>query len=301
VAGGRRRRQGSRLRERAASAVVPFPRSNRFSVSGRTKPGRAEQLGDRLELGSLLPSGRSIATGLALLLLAVGTYAVARSTSAFAVEQIAVEGPPGHVAKEVRVALAATRGDSLLALDLPALEELVENVPSVAAARFDRAFPHTLRVIVIPERPVAVLRQGATSWLAAASGRVIRELDRRDRLGLPRLWLRADVELQVGSKVSGDLRDALRTVAPLVRAPLPARVATVRYLGDELTLVLRRGTEVRFGDASDRALKLELARRILPRLTEDELYLDVSVPERPVAGTTLNSQVEVETTASTTP
>ena len=77
-------------------------------------------------------------------------------------------------------------------------------------------------------------------------------------------------------------------------APLPARVASVRYLDDELTLVLRSGVQVRLGDHSDRALKLELARRLLPRLVEGELYLDVSVPERPVAGTTLESQVEVE-------
>ena len=52
---------------------------------------------------------------------------------------------------------------------------------------------------------------------------------------------------------------------------------------------------------SDRALKLELARRLLPRLVEGELYLDVSVPERPVAGATLESQVEVESSLSTSP
>ena len=79
-----------------------------------------------------------------------------------------------------------------------------------------------------------------------------------------------------------------------MRAPLPARVATVRYLAGELTLVLRSGVEVRLGDHSTCALKLELARRLLPRLAEGRAYLDVSVPERPVAGTTLDSQVEVE-------
>ena len=141
---------------------------------------------------------------------------------------------------------------------------------------------------------MAILRRGSTSWLVAASGRVIKPLERGARPGLPRLWLRPDVQLRVGEPGRRALRDAVRTVAPLVRAPLPARVASVRYLDDELTLVLRSGVQIRLGDGSDRALKLELARRLLPRLVEGELYLDVSVPERPVAGTALDSQVEVE-------
>ena len=40
-------------------------------------------------------------------------------------------------------------------------------------------------------------------------------------------------------------------------------------------------------------LKLEVARRILAR-TPVSGYLDVSVPERPVARPDLNSQIEVE-------
>lgn len=268
------------------SAVVPFP-------GGR--------IADGLELQRLVPSGRSIATGLVLLVVGLGVYLVARNTSAFAVREIAVEGPPAHVAKQVTTALRTTRGDSLLALDVAGLQARVESVPSVAAARFDRAFPNTLRVIVVPERPVAVLRQGGSSWLVAASGRVIKTIERRRRAGLPRIWLGRDVELRIGNTVAGDVRVAVRTVAPLVRSPLPARVASVRYRDAELTLVLRSGVEIRFGDSADRALKLELARRIIPRLTPDEVYLDVSVPARPVAGTSLKSQVEVESRSSTTP
>lgn len=239
-------------------------------------------------------------TGLLLVVLTGGAYALARGTSAFAVEEIRVEGPPRHVAAQVSRALGVTRGDSLLSLDLAGLEARAERVPSVAAARFDRAFPHTLRVIVVPERPAAVLRQGSTAWLVAAGGRVLKPLERGQRPGLPRIWLPADADVQVGERVAGPLREAVRTVAPLVRSPLPARVASVRYRDDELTLVLRSGTELRFGDTSDRALKLELARRIVPMLTDDELYLDVSVPERPVAGTTLDPKVEVEEQPSST-
>lgn len=259
------------------------------------------RVGDRLELTRLAPSGRSVLLGLALLVLACGSYALARGTSAFAVEVVAVEGPPAHVGAQVTHALASARGSSLLALDLVGLEAVVEAIPTVAAVRFDRAFPHTLRAIVVPERPVAVLRQGGQSWLVSASGRVLAPLERGARPRLPRLWLTASVVLGAGERVTGPLRDVVRTVAPLVRAPLPAHVASVRYGDAELTLVLRSGTEIRLGNHSDRALKLELARRILPTLGDEERYVDVSVPERPVVGSDLNSQLEPEPTVSTIP
>ena len=78
-------------------------------------------------------------------------------------------------------------------------------------------------------------------------------------------------------------------------------VNAVRATPEELTLILRAGFELRLGDDSDRALKLELARRILPSILAGGGYLDVSVPERPVASTTLESQVEVDSIASTSP
>jgi hypothetical protein len=76
-------------------------------------------------------------------------------------------------------------------------------------------------------------------------------------------------------------------------------VATVRAGGQELTLVLRSGVEVRLGDLSDRLLKLTVAARILPSVEGPDGYVDVSVPERPVASATLDSQVEVEPGGST--
>ena len=302
VAGGSRTRERSRQRVRAASAVVTFPppdASRDRSLAGRLRRGARGDV--RLELNRFVPSGRSILVGFALLLAGCAAYAVARSTSAFAVRAVEVEGPPVRVANQVAEALAGARGESLVAIDLARLQALVEGIPGVASVTFDRAFPHTLRAHVVPERPVAVLRQGRHSWLVAASGRVIRPLERGARRRLPRIWLPREVGLRVGARVPPVVRDVVRAVAPLVRAPLPARVATVRHSDRELTLVLRSGAEVRLGDPSDRALKLELARRILPLLTADERYLDVSVPERPVAGPTLESQVEVELAASTKP
>ena len=101
-------------------------------------------------------------------------------------------------ARRCRHALAATRGTSLLKVDLAAAERAVEALPTVASARFDRAFPHTLRVVVVPERPVAVVRQGADSYLVAASGRVIATVDRHAKPALARIWVDRSVSLRAG-------------------------------------------------------------------------------------------------------
>lgn len=261
---------------------------------------KARALG-RLDLSGLAPSGRSLVTGFAIMALAVGAYAGARTSSVFSVQELAVTGATPAVAAQVRQALAHARGESLLALRLDALEQQAESVPTVAGVSFDRAFPHTLRIAVVPERPVAVLRQGSTSWLAAASGRVTSMLDRGARPGLPRIWLTRDVQVRVGDTAAGPLRAALRAVTPLVTEPLPARIVTVRATDTELTFVLRSGLELRLGDRSDLPLKLALARRILPSLAGAAGYLDLAVPRFPVLGTSIQPQVDVEIQLSTTP
>ena len=286
MAGGRGSRNRSRPRARAVGASASFPRS---------------PSGGRLELSRVTPSGRSLLVAFLILFTGLGLYAAARATSAFAVDRIAVHGASPEVAAQVRTALAPALGESLLGLDLDELTRRAESVPMVAAASFDRAFPHTLEIAVVPEAPVAVLRQGASSWLAAAGGRVVGELDQGARPGLPRLWLKRDVDVRVGEPLAGPALRALTAVAPLVERPLPSAVNSVVVGRDGLTLALRSGIELRLGDTSDLAVKLEVARRVLPQLGDFHGYLDVSVPERPVAAESLNSQVEVETTTSTNP
>jgi len=267
-------------------------------------PGRLRRdsrAGGRLELSRIAPSGRSLLTGLLILLTAVGLYAAARTTSAFEVERISVEGASPEVAAQVRKALAPAVGESLLGIDLADLAHRAESVPMVAGASFDRGFPHTLRIAVLPEVSVAVLRQGSSSWLAAEGGRVVAELGPGARPGLPRIWLKRDVEVRLGERVGGLQLQAVTAVAPLRSKPLPVAVGSVVVTRDELTFVLRTGLELRLGDGSDLPVKLEVARNVLPELAGARGYLDLSVPERPVAGESLDSQVEVETIGSTLP
>ena len=137
----------------------------------------------------LLPSRRS-ATVAALVVVAAGClYVVARETPMFAVRRVEVHGGSPAVAQQARVALARFDGTNLLALDGAAVLRALEALPTVITAAYDRDFPHTLRVRIVPESPVAVLRRGAGAWLASARGRVIGGVSRSRYPSLPRIWL----------------------------------------------------------------------------------------------------------------
>jgi cell division protein FtsQ len=248
---------------------------------------------ERLAVLRLLPSGRSLLVGFAIVLGAVGLYLLARSTPMFAVQRIEVEGASPSVAAHVRSALAPIEGQSLLALDSGEVERRLAKLPDVAAAGYDRSFPHTLRVTVRPEHPVAIARRGPKAWLVAASTRTIAAVPLGTHSELPRIWLAHSGEPQVGASLTD--RFSLRAVRALASARtsgFPGRVRMVRVRERDLTFLLGSGLELRLGALRAIPLKLAIAARIVPGLLAQGgyRYLDVSVPARPVAGTTLNPQ-----------
>jgi cell division protein FtsQ len=244
------------------------------------------RLPHRNGLAVVAPSGRSIAAGLGLLVAAVCLYGAARETSVFAVQRIEVRGAPPRIETAVRTALRDSRGLSLVKIDPAVLAAmLADRVPEVDSASVDRSFPHTLRVVVRPQQPVAVLRRGAESWVVSARGRVLRTVPHGALLALPRIWLGRDASPRVGDRV--DARTGIRAVAalaPLAGGAFGLHPLFVRATEDEVTLVLRSGLELRLGDTGDLRLKLSIARRVLGTVaaTGQGSYLDVSVPERPV-------------------
>jgi cell division protein FtsQ len=247
---------------------------------------------ERSPLARLLPSGRSLLVGFAIVLGAAGLYFAARSTPMFALREIRVEGASPAVAAHVRAALAPVKGQSLLALDSAEIARRLARLPDVAAAGYDRDFPYTLRVTVRPEHAVAVARRGSKAWLVAGSTRTMAEVPLRTHAGLPRIWLAHSNEPEVGAGITD--RFALRAVRALAlarTAGFHGRVHMVRVRESDLTFLLGSGLELRLGDLHAVPLKLAVAARVLPTLLQHGgyLYLDVSVPERPVAGSTLNA------------
>lgn len=246
------------------------------------------------QLERFAPSLRSVLVGLGLLAAAGALYLVARQTSLFAVTTFDVRGGTPAIRAEVRTALAADQGRSLLRVDRGQVAGLLATVPDVASFRFDRHFPHTLRVTIRAERAALVLRRGPDAFLVSTTGRVLRRLPHPRASSLPRVWLRAQTQIAVGQELAAaDGAAAASAIAAARAVGLRYAVRTVTGGGEGLTLVLPSSFEVRLGDPGDLRLKLTIAGRILAAetaVTTAAGYLDVSVPERPVLSA--NSQVE---------
>jgi cell division septal protein FtsQ len=268
----------------ADAVVLRFPRL-------RARPGEVVQL---------LPSWRTLAIAFGGLLATALAYAVARESALFSVQTVQVRGASPAVTRQVETALRPFEGESLLRLDLDVVQSRLVALPTVHQASLDRAFPHTLRVSVAAERPVAVLRRGSEAWLVSARGRVLRPLPRPRLSRLPRVWVPLTVAAEMGDLLtdSPTLRAVRALAAVSAGSALGARVEHARANDRELTLVLAAGTELRLANESELELKLAVARQVLralqPTANGWPAYVDLTVPGRPVAGET-ETQVVGET------
>jgi cell division protein FtsQ len=222
-----------------------------------------------------------------LAVLAMLLYLGARETSVFAVRTIDVEGASPPVARRVEAALRPLEGESLLKVRGDEVARLATALPAIASVTYDRAFPSTLRVRVETEQPLAVVRRGVEAWLVSRRGRVIKRIAQGTHRALPRIWLHQSVPLSLGGTLAaGAGAEEAAMLDALRGAGLAQRVGSVHDdASGQWVYVLRGGLEVRVGARSELALKLAIARRILDT-TSVTGYLDVSVPERPVAGQT---------------
>jgi cell division protein FtsQ len=243
-----------------------------------------------VDAARLLPSGKVLVAAFASLAFTTGVYAVARGTPMFALRRIEITGTDAAGRAEASRALADLQGRSLLAIGGGDIGRRLAQLPDVAHATYDRDFPHTLRVTIVPERPVAVLRRGAETWLVAGSARVLRRIRRGTFRSLPRVWAPESTTVALGSRVDGPVAATAAALARLGETPLPRRVRGATDTdADGLTFLLDNGLAVRLGDATEIDLKLAIAARIVPLVPAGSTLLDVSVPERPVSE---NSQVE---------
>jgi cell division septal protein FtsQ len=263
----------------------------------RRTPSRIAALPARPQLpefGRLLPSARSLAVGLGLVLLALGAYLAARDTSLFALQTVDVRGATPQIRAEVAGALHDEVGTSLLRVGDADLTRRLDALPDVASFTFDRSFPHTLKIVVRGEVPSLVVRQvpGKAAYLVASTGRVLRALPNPSLSHLPRLWVTHAVPIEVGQSLPQKVGGSAAAAAIARSLHLAGGPSTVQATSAGLTLTLGSGVQVRLGDAGDLRLKLAIAKRILRVLGGPAAtgYVDVSVPERPVANS--NPQVE---------
>jgi cell division septal protein FtsQ len=269
---GTRRARPSRRPAAATARAVPAPR--------------------RLDLSRFVPSTRSILTGVALLLSGMIAFAVARQSSLFAIRSVEVVGAQPALEQQVRDALQPLMGTSLVALDGDEVHKRLDALPQIRGASYDRAFPNTLRVVVEPDLPVAVLRSGRDAWLVSEYGAVLQKLTRPFPRNMPSVWIAPGEAPTIRThEVSARITVALRGLAEArnAKSALLPQIAKVKAAAGDLTLVLRSHVELRLGDARDVALKLAVANRLLQTLSPDERkkirYVDLTLPSRPVTGT----------------
>jgi cell division protein FtsQ len=240
-----------------------------------------------------LPSRRAALAALVTVLAGAALYVGARETAVFAIERIEVHGVSPGTAARVRAALQPLAGSSLVSFDATDGDRRLSSVPMVAAASYDRDFPHTLRVSVVAEVPIALLRRGRDAWVASDSGRVLRRITERPLPDLPRIWLPPNADPLVGAVLADESAATVQALASMREVRLPIPIRSVRLVDREASITLASGVEVILGSPSELPLKLAVVARILP-LAPDVRYLDVSVPERAVATDSIpiNPQVD---------
>ena len=265
----------------------------------RRATARAAALPARRPFPSLaghLPSKRSLAVGIALVVVAVGAYVLARQTSMFALRDVKVAGGSPELQAQVREALGPELGRSLVAIRATEVEDRLAAVPGVLAVR--PIVPSRTRCASssCPSRRCSSCAAGRRAGSSPPAGASCAR-SRTRVWPLPRVWIPGGAAVEVNELLAPESgAPAAAALAPLAGVKFPAHVRTVRATEKELTLVLHSGVELRLGNTGDLRLKLAVARQLLllqgPDPSAD--YIDVSVPERPVVGGG-NPQVKVLT------
>jgi cell division protein FtsQ len=228
-----------------------------------------------------------------------GSWVWLRNSSLVAVRHVHISGVQGIDGVQIRTALddAATRMTTLH-FNAAALRSAVAQFTIVGGLRVTTSFPHTMHISVVERPPVAALQSAGQRTAVAADGTVL-----GSALLLSSLpTINGSVEPAPGVR----LREpgALAAVAVLGAAPAPlARYVARVYNGPEgLTVAMRNGLLVYFGDATRPHAKwLSLARVLVSPSAAGALYVDVRLPERPAAGFSSSSSQSSTAGSTSTP
>jgi hypothetical protein len=160
-----------------------------------------------------------------------------------------------------------------------ALRSAIEPFPAVEGVSTSTDFPDVLRIEVHERIPVAALVAGSERVAVAADGTLLRTTR---SAALPEIAAKA---APAGERVHGPAVERAIAVLAVASPALRARVQRIDVGEHGITLPLRAGPEVYFG--SSRRLHAKwaaLAVVLADRSSRGASYIDVRLPERPVAG-----------------
>jgi cell division protein FtsQ len=205
-----------------------------------------------------------------------------RQSSFVAVRQVQIAGVHGPQARAIEDALtSAAHRMSTLALNAAALRAAVAGYPVVREMHARARFPHGLRITVVEQQPVAAMVVGGARTAVAADGAVLGTALLSSTLP----GINGYRELAAGQRVHDT--GLLGFLAVLGAAPAPIRRAVTRVYtsAQGLTVAMRNGLLVYFGDAARPHAKwLSLDSVMADSSSQGASYVDVRIPSRPAAG-----------------
>jgi cell division protein FtsQ len=262
---------------------LPFPRDARRGGTRRAAPRSGTRI--RRALDWLLHNRLALRTTICAVVLLPslgGGWLWLRDSSLVSVRHVHITGVHGTDAIEIRQALdnAAVRMTTM-DFDVGALRSAVSSFAIVGSLHTSTSFPHSVSITVTERPPVAALLTAGQRTAVAADGTVLGPALLSSSLPT----LTGSVELPAGAR----LREPAAVAAVAVLGAAPARLAAfvVRvFNGPEgLTVAMRNGLQVYFGNSTRPHAKwLSLARVLVSPSAAGAVYVDVRLPERPAAG-----------------
>ena len=212
----------------------------------------------------------TVALLVAVLLLAVGTY-VAYYSPLLVVREVAVAGQRSVEAEQVIAAATVPMGTPLARQDVQGIAERTTRIPAVQAASVTRQWPSTLLVTVTERQAVFAVRQGGDLLLVDGSGVPF------DRVASAP---RGAVQVEADPADRATMVD-VGTVAGALPPELGRQVRLLTAAGgDRISLRLRSGVTVNWGNAADSPLKAQIVTALL-KDDESRATIDVSSPNNP--------------------
>jgi cell division protein FtsQ len=205
-----------------------------------------------------------------------------RNSSLVSVGHVHITGVHGAESIQIRRALdgAATRMTTMN-FNAGALRSAVAQFAVVASVHVTTSFPHAVSISVVERPPVAALSGAAGRTAVAGDGTVLGPALLTNSLPI----LDGSVEPTIGQRVREPQTLAAVTVLGAAPAPLAPFIKRVFNGREGLTVAMRNGLLVYFGNSTRPHAKwLSLARVLTSPSAAGAWYVDVRLPERPAAG-----------------
>jgi hypothetical protein len=205
------------------------------------------------------------------------------------VEKVEVTGLSGPEAPRLRKQLEqAGLQQSTLHLNAAELKKAVASAPEIRAVTAMPDFPHGLRIDVTENHPVAILVVAGRGALPiAANGTIMPDAENTKAVPSIKIAAMPGTHRPGGQQRISDARtNRLIAVAATAPPALLHRAASIELRkGEGIVVVMRQGPRIVFGDNARLTDKWAAAAGVLASPgSSGASYVDVRLPERPVAG-----------------